>query len=252
MLIFAASFLAASLGAYGLGSRWSAASLPEDAQRRLAPGMLALVHAKMEEQAHLAGLLTSTHGDLTRLKTEIGDLEKQLTLLTGQVESEKTAITEMTRMAGDKESMQKGFIAEKQRLETLLAAFAAASGKRKEADAALQAALGSGTGQLSPADLDAWKAGWANATKEATGKIEDAKTSLKTLEAKEDEWIQGKGSLQPDQQKAKQQELRTLHASASQKVEDARTAAAAAEMRLLDLITTQRAMLAAAMTPPAP
>jgi hypothetical protein len=72
------------------------------------------------------------------------------------------------------------------------------------------------------------------------------------LRAKEDQWIKGKDTFTPAQQKERQNELRSLHAATTAKLKAARETAAAAEQKLTTLIKDQSQQLekAAAAAPP--
>lgn len=246
------AFLAATLGAFGLSSRLTSSSAAENTSIHLAAGSLALLHARVEQQALTASLLSSGSKELTRLDAEVKALEKKLTEVTNQVEKEKASLASLTEQTTNSESRRQALLAEKPRLEKIKLAFDAALAKKKEADSAIKTALGATGMTLTAADVTAWQADWDRESKEAFDKIKEARDSLADLRTKEDQWLNGKDTFTPDQQKERQKDLRSLHAETTAKLKAARETAAAAEQKLTTMITTQRQQLekAAAMAPP--
>lgn len=246
------AFLAATLGAYGLGLRLTNSSSADDTSRRLAAGSLALLHARLEQQALMTSLLNSNNAEISKLTAEVTALETNLNKIVGEVKTKKDEIANLTEQTTNSESRRQALLAEKPRLEKITQAFDAALAKKKEADAAIKAAVGTTGMTLTAADLTAWQADWESESKEALEKIKDARDSLAGLRTKEDLWIKGKDTFTPDQQKELQKDLRSLHADTTAKLKAARETASATEQKLTTLITTQRQQLekAAAAAPP--
>jgi hypothetical protein len=246
------AFLAATLGAFGLGSRLTSSSAAENKGSRLAAGSLALLHARLEQQALMASLLSSGNAELSTLTTEVTALETKLNKIVSEVKTKKDEFDKLTEQTTSSESRRQALLAEKPRLEKITKAFDAALAKKKEADAAIKAALGTTGMTLTTADLTAWQADWDRESKEALEKIKEARESMTGLRAKEDQWIKGKDTFTPAQQKERQNELRSLHAATTAKLKAARETAAAAEQKLTTLIKDQSQQLekAAAAAPP--
>lgn len=246
------AFLAATLGAFGLSSRLTSSSAAENTGIHLAAGSLALLHARLEQQSLMASLMSSGNEELTRLDAEVKALEKKLTEVTSQVKKEEASLASLMEQTTNSESRRQALLAEKPRLDRIAMAFDAALAKKKEADSAIKTALGSTGMTLTTADLTAWQAEWERESKEALDKIKEARDSLADLRIKEDQWIKGKDTFTPDQQKERQKDLRSLHAETTSKLKAARETAAAAEQKLIPLITNQRQQLEKAEAAPPP
>ena len=237
------AFLAATLGAFGLGSKLTSSSAADSKGSRLAAGSLALLHARLEQQALMASLLSSGNAELSTLTAEVTALETNLNKIVSEVEKEKASVATLTEQTTNSESRRQALLAEKPRLDKIRKAFDAALAKKKEADAAIKAAMGTTGMTLTPADLTAWQADWDLESNEALAKIKDARDSLAGLRTKEDQWMKGKDTFTPDQQKELQKDLRSLHAETTAKLKAARETATLAEQKLTTLITNQRQQL---------
>lgn len=246
------AFLAATLGAYGLGSRLTSSGTAEGTGSRLAAGSLALLHARLEQQALIASLTSSGNAEIFQLTAEVTKLETDLKDKTSLVEKKKADVVSLTEQTKNSESRRQALLAEEPRLKNIQQAFDAALKKKKAADDAIKAAMGNPAGMLTTADLTAWQAEWDRESKEALEKIKEARDSLAALRTKEDQWNKGKDTFTPDQQKELQKELRSLHTETSTKLKTARNTAAAADQKLSSLIATQSKQLetAAAAAPP--
>jgi chromosome segregation ATPase len=252
MAVLGLAFRAATLGAYGLGSRLSNPSSGESTRNRLAAGSLALLHARMEQQALMASLMSSGNAEISTLREEVTALETKLNNLLSEVENKKHEIDELTKRTTDSESNRKALLLQKPRLEKISKAFDAALAKKKEADAARNAAMGTTGTTLTPEHLEAWKEDWKQESNEADDAIEKARFSLEALRTEEDQWNKGKDTLSPDQQKQLIEKLESLHKETTDKLKDARVKAAAAVKNLIPLIEKQRQQLekATAAAPP--
>jgi chromosome segregation ATPase len=239
------AFLAATLGAFGLGSRLTSSSAAESKGSRLAAGSLALLHARLEQQALMASLLSSGNAELTRLDAEVKALKKKLTEVTSQVKKEEASLASLTEQKTNSESRRQALFAEEPRLKKIQQAFDAALAKQKAADAAIQTAKG-GTGSLP--DLEAWQAEWKSVSKDALENIEKARASLHALQTKAAPWSNAKDTMTPEQRS----DLISQRAKTEDTLETARKTADDAKKKLSILIESQRQQLekAAAAAPP--
>ena len=90
------AFLAATLGAFGLGSRLTSSSAAESKGSRLAAGSLALLHARLEQQALMASLLSSGSEELSTLTAEVTALETNLNKIVSEVKTKKDEFDKLT------------------------------------------------------------------------------------------------------------------------------------------------------------
>lgn len=252
LAVLGLAFLAATLGAFGLGSRLTSSNADESTVSRLAAGSLALLHARMEQQALMASLRSSGNVEISTLTAEVTALETKLNNIMSEVKKKKDEFEKLTEQTTNSESRRQALLAEKPRLEKIKKAFEAALSKKEQADAAIKAAMGTTGMTLTQANFTAWQQDWVRESKEAVDAISQARVSLDALRTKEDQWNKGKDTLSPDQQKELQKDLRSLHAETTAKLKEARDNAAAAEQKLTTLITNQRQQLekATAAAPP--
>lgn len=252
MLVLGIALLAASLGAFGIAASLSKPASGNGLATWFAAGSLALVHARLEQQALITSLLNSGNAELAKLTDEVSTLEKNLAELTGQVANEQKQLASLTEQMTSSESRQQALLAEKPRLEKIMKAFDAALRKKEAADAAIKAAMGTTSMPFTAEDLKAWQTDWDRESKEALEKIREARNSLAGLRTKESQWIKGKGTFTPQQQKELQTGLRSLHAETTAKLKAARDTADAAYSKLSSLIATQRKQLEKAVLAPSP
>lgn len=246
--ILALAFAVACTGAYGLAARRNNAGAGQFGSRRFSTGALALLQARLEQQALMASVLNSGNAELKHLDEEVAALRQQLDKTTGLVTTKKQEFDTLTKQTTDDESLRKALVAELSRLKSIQKAFDDTLAIKKQADTAIQAAMGSQPAMLTDADLKGWQKSWDDVSKGALDAIEKARNSLTGLQSKQDQWIKGKDTFTQDEQKQRQVELRTLHTETAANLKAAREAAGPAEKKLNDLIQAQRQQLDKALS----
>lgn len=213
----------------------------------LGGGSLPLLHAQEELYWARQQEEASHNQDYTRLKQVVADLKSQLAAIDSQIIDSKNNISAIEASAGSAEARKRAFVAEKQRLEQLLTAFAKADDERQSAERTAKAALLTGASPLSAKDLDAWKSEWHALTADADTKIKTARKSVLELQQLKAEWEAGQENFSAAQKTEMQGRLLTLQSAAESSLKAARDAVAVSEKPLKDKIQAQGEQLAQAI-----
>ncbi|WP_395740965.1 hypothetical protein [Prosthecobacter sp.] len=209
-----------------------------------ASGGLPLLHAREESDLVLQAEAAAQNQELASLAQVVKGLEVQLATLLSQIQDGQKTLAETEATIGSAEARKQAYIAEKKRLEQLLAAFASADTERQTAEKMVESsALPGGASSLSVKDLVTWKTEWKTITSDASTKIKTASTAVQDLQKLQTKWETEQDSLTAAQKADLQGQLVSQQSATESSLKSAREAVAAAEVTLANKIKEQAAKI---------
>lgn len=240
-------FAMALLCGWSLTTRLKSGHESTPLRAALGGGGLPLLHAQEEFQGARQKEAAAQSEDFTRLAHVVTDLKAKLAAVDSLVTDSQKSLEEMVANAGSAEARQRASLAEKERLEQVLAAFVKADAERQAAERTAKSVIPAGAGFLSTKDLDAWKIEWQTMAADADTKIKTARKSVLELQQLKAEWEGGQESFSAAQKTEMQGRLLTLQSATESSLKAARDAVAVSEKPLKDKIQAQGEQLAQAI-----
>lgn len=244
LALYLPGFAVALLCGWSLTTRLKSGHESTSMKAAIGGGGLPLLHAQEEFHWVRQQEAASQNQDFTRLTHVVTDLKAQLAAVDSQITDSQKKLAEMEANAGSAEARKNAYLAEKQRLEQVLAAFAKADAERQTAEQTAMSALPTGAVSLSAKDLDSWKTEWQAMAADADTKIKTARKSVLELQQLKAEWESGQETFSAAQKTEMQGRLLTLQGTTESSLKAARDAVAASEKPLKDKIQAQGEQLA--------
>lgn len=244
VLLGLSGFVCALACGWALSALLTAEDAKNTVKTAIGGGALPLLHAQEEAELARRDLATNLDKEAATLKSALDGLKGKLTVITKKMQEAQKKLTDLMVNAGDEEARKKSLLAEKKRLDQLLAAFKTADDERQKAEKAeMEAALPQEPGGLTPKSLDEWKKEWQDIVVGADKQISAARKSLGELQKKQAEWESGQDTFLPDKKKDMHSQLSTLLKTAQSSLKAAREAVYKSELPLKEKMATQSRLI---------
>jgi hypothetical protein len=249
IVLAAGGFIAAVMSGMALSSwllKGDAGS--QSASTVLASSSLPLIHAQDEAERFQQEQLSSQDQELSVLKKEVDSVNLKLQDLTTRLQESQAKLALAEKGAGDAQKRKTALIAEKDRLDKLLADIRTTEAESAKAAKAIQmASTPEDLSGLPPGALDDWEKEWKALAADAETKVQAAKLSLDSLKKKHVDYESRKDSLSQAEKTQLAGELKSLNSETQAALKSAREAAPKATTALQESITSRRKLLEAAI-----
>lgn len=253
LAVFLPGFAAAMLCGWALAGRLKSGEAGMELKTALGGGGLLLLHAQEETVRAREKQAAAQNQDFTRLNGVVTELKVRLAGVESQIQESEKKLVELEATAGSAATRKNAFLAEKERLEQVLAAFAKAEAERAKAEQAMKAAaMPADGGDVTAKDLAGWSTEWQAMTSDAAAKIKTARTAVLELQQLKTAWEAGQESFSAAEKTEMQGKLTSQQSTTENSLKAARAAVAAAEKPLLDKIKAEGEQLAQVIKNTAP
>lgn len=246
----AGGFIAAVMSGMALSSwllKGDADSL--SAAAILASSSLPLLHAQDEAERFQQSQLSSQDQALSALKKEVDDANLKLQDISARLRDSQAKLAEAEKGAGDAQARKTALIAEKGRLEKLLADIKATKAASDEAAKDIQmTTTADDLGGLPPGAIESWEKEWKAEAAEAGQRLQAARKSLNELKKRHADYEARKDSLSQAEKTQLASDLKRLNAETQAALKAARESAPKAEASLKASIEARRKTIAEALS----